>query len=302
MQSARISPGANEPGKDFMRIRFKWLPWAILLALIALLIGSIFKTVPTGHTGILTTFGKVEEEATLNPGLKIKFPWQSVVKIDNREQRETFSTSAFSSDIQQVDIQGSVNYRIDKLFSMNLYSTVGGDFYQTLIYPRLLEGIKSVFSKSTAEGLVKTRETLSGKIQENISGNMTEYGITILKVSVEDIDFTDAYTEAVESKQVAEQQKLKSETEQAKQTAEKKAEAERKIIEADADAEARRKSADAAAYETTVTAEAEAAANKLIAASVTGPLIDYRKWAGWNGKWPDTVVGGDALPVLNMGN
>lgn len=55
---------------------------AIILGIIAI-ICSCISSVPTGHTGIVTTFGRVENY-TLDAGIHFMAPWQSVVKMDNR--------------------------------------------------------------------------------------------------------------------------------------------------------------------------------------------------------------------------
>lgn len=46
---------------------------------------------------------------------------------------------------------------------------------------------------------------------EILSPEMAEYGISVTAVSIENVDFTDAFTDAVEDKQVAEQTKLRTE-------------------------------------------------------------------------------------------
>ena len=85
----------------------------IIAVAILLLCAVIYMTctsmVPTGYTGILTTFGRVEDY-TLDAGLHMKNPFQAVVLMDNREQKTAFNTEAFSSDIQQVEVVGSVNF------------------------------------------------------------------------------------------------------------------------------------------------------------------------------------------------
>ena len=40
-------------------------------------------TVQTGYTGIVTTFGKVED-VTLEAGLHFKSPFQKIISMDNR--------------------------------------------------------------------------------------------------------------------------------------------------------------------------------------------------------------------------
>ena len=95
-----------------------------ILSLIVLLFIFVASTctsvVPTGYTGILTTFGRVADY-TLDAGFHFKSPVQQVTLMDNREQKTAFTTMAFSSDIQQVDVQGSINYNINKQAATNLF-------------------------------------------------------------------------------------------------------------------------------------------------------------------------------------
>ena len=62
---------------------------AIIPAVVAVIfIGiSCVSYVPTGYTGIVTTFGKVED-GTKDAGVVFKAPWQSIVKMDNRVQEK----------------------------------------------------------------------------------------------------------------------------------------------------------------------------------------------------------------------
>ena len=50
-----------------------------------------------------------------------------------------------------------------------------------------------------------------------------------------------------------------------------------------------------------VQAEAEAEANKMIAASLTGELIEYQKVLRWNGSLPQVQTGGAAYPIIDIG-
>ena len=97
---------------------------AVVLVLVVAL--TCTATVQTGYTGIVTTFGRVED-VTLEAGLHFKSPFQRIISMDNREQKSSFTTEAFSSDNQQVDITGSINYAINKSTAMNLFKEVGTD-------------------------------------------------------------------------------------------------------------------------------------------------------------------------------
>ena len=268
-----------------------------VLALI-LLAFSTTSIVPTGFTGVLTTFGRVEEN-TLDAGLNFKAPWQNVITMDNREQRLSFTFEAFSSDIQQTSVTGSVNFNINKQTAMTLYQEIGQNYANILIAPRLYENTKVVFSRYTAENLISSRDNLASEILELMRQDLEQYGINIISISIEDIDFTDAFTDAIEAKQVATQNKLRTETEQEEAIIIAESAAEQRTIAAEAEAEVARIEADAEAYATQVSSEAEAKANELIAASLSADLIEYLEVQGWNGQLPDTFVGSDeAIPVL----
>lgn len=274
---------------------------AVILVAAAILFSICTTQVPTGNTAIITTFGKVEDY-TLEAGFHFKSPFQQIILMDNREQKKEFSTQAFSSDIQQVDITGSINYAINKATAMNLFKEVGTDYFTKLINPRMMENTKAVFSKYTAENLVGAREELSTKIRDTMSREMERYGITIISVSIENVDFTDAFTDAVEAKQVAAQKKLQAEIEQEQKTMETEQQAQRQKIEAEAEAQVQKIAAEAEAYAITTKAEAEAEANRKIAESLTGALIEFTQVNQWNGELPQYVSGSaaEALPILNL--
>ena len=276
----------------------------ILIAAVAVLVIAgltCTATVETGYTGIVTTFGKVEDR-TMEAGLHLKSPFQRIIAMDNREQKSTFTTEAFSSDIQQVNITGSINYAINKSTAMNLFKEVGTDYFNKLVYPRMLEITKGVFSKYTAENLVANRQNLSESIRDGLYEELTGYGINVISLSIENIDFTDAFTDAVEAKQVAAQKKLQAEIEQAQMTMETQQQAERQRINAEAAASVARINADADAYAVKVRSEAEAEANKLIAESLTENLLKQNEIKAWNGSLPTYVGGGTTLPILDLKN
>ena len=275
---------------------------AVVIILIALVI--FFRCtvqIDTGYTAIVTTFGKVEDY-TLEAGFHMKNPFQRIILMDNREQKTAFSTQAFSKDIQQVDVVGSINYAINKATAMTLFKEVGTDYFSKLISPRMLENTKAVFSQFQADELVSNRADLSIQIRDNLVKEMERYGITIISVSIENIDFTDAFTDAVEAKQVAAQRKLQAEIEQEQKTMETQQQAERQKIQADAEAAVVKINADAAAYSTKVKAEAEAEANEKIAQSLTDNLILFTQVNQWNGELPAYVSGSaaEALPILSL--
>lgn len=258
---------------------------------------SCITSIPTGHTGIVTTFGRVEND-TYEAGIHLKAPWQQVIKMDNRIQKSVVELSCFSSDIQEVATVYTLNYQIEKANAQTIYRTIGRDYYSTVIEPRIQESVKSVIAKYNAESLIASREQLSSEIKTILVDKLAAYNIEVIDASIENLDFSDTYTDAVEAKQVAEQNKLKAQIEQEQAILEAEAAAKRAVIEAEAEAEVQKIEADAQAY----AGEKEAEANAKIADSLSGDLIEYKYVEKWDGKLP-TYVGGEGgtLPILNIG-
>lgn len=285
---AAIVTGMSYSGKAAMGIGI-----ATAILFIFCLIFSCMANVPTGHTGVLTTFGKVENH-TLEAGMNFKAPWQSVVTMDNRVQKQSTDLICFSSDIQEVSMKYTVNYQISSADAMTIYKTIGVDYYTNIVVPNITESVKTAVAHYNAEALIGGRSELSKVIQEDLTARLANYNIIVVSASIEDMDFTEAFTNAVEAKQVAEQNKLKAQTEAEQRIIEANAEAEIRRVNAEADAEAKKIAADAAAYEISARAEAEAAANKQIAESLTEELIEYKYYETWNGELPG-VVGADTI-------
>ena len=264
---------------------------------LVLLIISFFARIPTGYTGIVTTFGKVHNE-TMDAGIHTKAPWDTVITMDNREQRVPFVLQSFSKDIQQVDITGSINININKSTAMTLYKEVGTEYRDILVTPRVQEDVKIVIAKYTAEKLIENRQAASDEIYALIKEELADKGINVISLALENIDFTDTFESAVEAKQVATQEKQRAQTQQEQQTMEARQAAERQKIKAQAEADVRKIDAEAEAFAVKVKAEAEAEANKQVAASLTDGLIKYTEITQWNGELPSVYGGEGVLPIL----
>lgn len=307
----------------FSRSGWKLRPRQILSVIGLLVIcGGTVATVPTGHTGILTTFGKVED-VTLEAGVHIKSPFQKVVVMDNRTQVARITLTCFSSDIQEVLVDYSMNYQIDKSNAQTIYKNIGTDYYVTVMQPRIQEVVKSVIAKYTAESLVESRDALSNQITDTLVKELGAYNIEVVSTSVENLDFSDAFTNSVEEKVVALQTKLKTQTEEEQKTMQKEEDAKRAEIQAKADASVKEIQAEADANVAKIKADADAAVKKVqadadayagekqaevnrkLAETITDELIKYLTAQQWDGKLPAYFVTSDGtvLPILgNIGS
>lgn len=303
---------------------------AAIFILVTLL--SCFTVIPSGFTGVKTTFGQVDP-MPVQPGISMKIPFiQSVAKVSNKQQDQVFAESkknhenciwGESSERTAVYMEDvTITYRINSEYSAWLYANVKD--YRNNALPEKLVGsaLKSasvalpssdVTNRSKIEPLAK--EKLQAALDESYGGNQV---ITVVYVSIAQMDFEDSYNEAIAEKQVAkieyekkqiinqqavetanadaEKTKIQAAAEAEKTKISAEAEADRKLIAANAAAEEQRIKAAAEADAIKAVANAQADANKKIADSVSEMLIDYEKIQKWNGTLP-TVSGADTSIV-----
>lgn len=271
------------------------IPGALAAVLIVI---SCVSFVPTGYTGIVTTFGKVEN-GTKDAGVVVKAPWQSIVKMDNRVQEVSIDLSAFSSDIQEVATSVTVGYRINQANAMTIYKEVGRKYEDVLILPRVPEVVKAVVAHYDASSLISNRDAVAEQMDAQLRSVLAQYNIDLSYISITNFDFTDIFTDAVEAKVKAQQEKEKAETDAEKRRVEAQATADADLIAAKAEAEKSKVAADAELY----AAQKKAEANDALTDSLDSNLLEYYRITGvdalWDGKLPTYVGGESSIPVLN---
>ena len=252
--------------------------------IVIIILANSLTIVQAGHTGVVLTLGRVEENV-LQEGLHAKIPFiQSVAMIDNRITKLEVSTEAFSKDLQTVQTTIAINYRVDTSKSFSIYKNIGRDYESILVVPAVNEVLKAIAAEYTAEESVTNRSLISEGLIVGLNEKLNDIGLYVTDVNIINFDFSDAYITAIEEKQVAQQQLLKAETE--KQT---------QITNAEAEAEALK-----------IRAEAEAEANRILAESITDTLVEYNKIEKWNGQLPQVTGGAssilDVSSFLESGN
>ena len=253
---------------------------ATSMIIISLVVGILFSSyivVRPGHTGVVVTMGKVEENV-LQEGFHFKIPFiQEVVEIDNRISKLEVQTEAFSKDLQTVQTNLAINYRVDTKKSYSIYKNVGADYEAVLVIPAVNEVLKATSAKYTAEESVTNRGLISDGLVDGLNQKLNDSGLYVTDVNIIDFDFSDAFIQAIEEKQVAQQKLLTAETE--KQTVIAKAEADAQTIK--------------------IKAEAEADANRVLSESITNNIIEYNKIEKWNGELPQVTGGSGTLINLD---
>lgn len=207
----------------------------IILALVIVILNS-FTAVTAGHSGVVTTFGKVSD-SVLSEGLHFKIPFvQKIVLVDNRVLKAEADCSSASKDLQTVRSTIAVNYKVMNSYSASVYKNIGMDYESVIIIPAVQECVKAVTARFTAEELITNRQNVSDLMSEQLKDKIGSYGIDVQIFNIISFEFTEEYNAAVEAKQTAQQNALKAEQDLQRV----KVEAEQTVAEAQAEAEAYR--------------------------------------------------------------
>lgn len=260
-----------------------------------------FSTVPVGSTGVVVTLGQTQS-MTLGEGFHIKAPYIThIVSMDNRIQKQEVSAAATSKDLQAVSTTIDVNFHLSPGNSNSMYQNIGQNYSEILLAPAIQESVKNVMAQYSAEQLITQRSTVSVSIREELENRMTEYGVIIDEFNITNFQFSAEFDAAIEAKQVAEQNKLKAQTEKEQRIIEAEAAAREKEVAAEAEANATLAKANAEAEAIRLKAEAEAEANQKLNQSLTSGILDYQAIQRWNGEYPTVMGGENTLTMIDVG-
>jgi len=237
--------------------------------------------VPIGHRGVV--FNKIQglKSLELNEGFNLITPFiETVHLMDVRIQRDDTASTGASKDLQDVKTNVALNIRPQSEFVAEIYQRVGPDYQGRIVSPSVAEAVKSITAKYTAEELITRREEVKGQILEQLRASLKKENIDLVEMYITDFSFSEGFSRAIESKQIAEQQALK-----AKRDLDRvKIEADQKIAQARAEAES-------------LKMQKEAITPNLI--QLRGIEVQSKAIDKWNGVLPNFLMSG-GIPFLNM--
>ena len=276
-----------------------WLSVPVIIAgVIAIIIFMSYTPIAEGEVGVKVRWGQAVE--VLKPGFNIVLPFaESVVRLPTRREiyRPEAPLNAYSKEIQAANCTVSVNYSVDPAKAIAVYQRYGENFVATIIAPTLNKRFKEVFGGYNAKDIVNQRVRLGQEVEKSIRDNMPD-GILIETVQIENIDFSDAYEQAIEATAQAEAavRKAQQELEQ------RKVDSEKIVVQANAEAQARVAQAKAEADATRLRGDAEAAAIQAKAAALRDNpgYVALTAAEKWDGKLPQTMVPGSAVPFVTV--
>ncbi len=227
-----------------------------------------FVLVNAGERGVLMKFGEVQDKI-LGEGLHLVIPIVNTVeKLSIRVQKQEISAEASSKDLQDVYTDVALNWHIIPE-EVNLIFQEIGDKIQVvdkIINPAVEEVLKAVMAKYTAEEIITKRGEVKGGVDDLLTTRLTNYHINVDDISLVHVHFSERFSDAVEAKQIAEQEAKRAEF---------------IALKAIQEAEAK-----------VNLARGEAEAQRLIKETLTSDIIRKQTIDRWDGKLPKIVNGG----------
>ena len=251
----------------------------ILAILILFVIFVIFcnpvAIVGVGQRGVKVTLGRVSPQS-YQEGVHFVTPFISKIKVmDVKTQKVNITTEVYTKDIQQARISYVINYNLIPQYAHQMYREVGMDYVDNILMPVVEGNIKDVIGRWNAQDLVANRAAATADILSKLQNQLKSKYINVSSFQIIDIDYSDVFEKAIESKVTAEQEALKAKN----KTVQVQEEARQKLISAQA--------------------EAQSMKIRATALSQNKALVEYEAVKKWDGKLPEYMLG-NSVPFINV--
>ena len=274
---------------------FGWIWRILVLAVFILLMVNAVEVIPSGYTGVVTTFGQIQETPMPN-GFNWKIPFVQDVKQVNNKQQDIYIDDQIWSEAQDqtvVYMQGvTVTYQISPEKSAWIYANVT-DYTNNLVSDTLVSSAMKMATKTLATENVTNRSIIEPAAKESLQQALDEkYGagtVKVIKVVISDMDFEEKYNEAIEARQLAKMEQERQAIENATNLAKAQAEAEAARVEAQGKADAE-----------IILAQGKADANKILSESITSLTQMQDVIEAWNGQLPSTLLSDGDGSIFKM--
>ena len=281
---------------------------SVLFAII--LICSCITIIPTGYTGVRTTFGQIDEAVVPNgPNFKIPIV-QKIQRVNNKlqdtktpEDYQIWSETKERTALYYTDL--TITYQISREKSAWIYANVS-NYKSSLLSTDLIASAVKSASKTLSDTDATNRAIIEPLVTKTLQDSVdSKYGKNVLfisKVIISNADFEESYNNAVAEKQKAQLTYEQQQIENKKSIEKAEASAKVKEVEANANKKQTEINAEAKANATITEAQAQAKANQMINDSVTDKVIAYMQADKWDGKRSKVVLGNGSDVMIDAGS
>ena len=272
------------------------------LIVVLVLLPTTVTYVNPGYVGIVIhRAGGGVDKVPLGPGLHMRNPLTTgieeypvfmqtliLTKSSNEGSSLNDEINVNSKEGQPISLDVSMSFELDQDKAPQLYTTFRRDIQAIqhgYVKQSIRQALQEVIGNEEIAAVIGPKKAEAvNQTQMLLSQRLAQYGIVVKQFTINELRAPPAVIEAINQKNVMQQQALTSQNELQKNT-----------FQAQGDSIKAMGHAKAILAE----AEAQAKANELLSRSVTANLVQYEMAKKWDGKMPQ--VSGAAIPMLQLG-
>jgi len=130
---------------------------------------------------------------------------QKPITFDIRSTPRAIQTITGSKDLQNVTITLRILHRPEPTKLPYIYLNIGVDYAERVLPSITNEVLKAIVAQFDAHEMITQRELVSARVSEELSTRASQFGLLLDDISITHLSFGKEFTEAVEMKQVAQQ-------------------------------------------------------------------------------------------------
>jgi prohibitin 2 len=182
---------------------------AILVFVVVIMAASGTYVVQPGYRGVEVTLGKVSP-AFKPEGFGLKAPMVTHIHpVSVRQQTSEDKAECYSSDLQQINVDLRILYRVPEASVVKLFQQYDGNPFEALVAPHVHEALKEVVAQQSAEQVVKNREQIKTRALDLVRRKIEDL-LVVEDIVIQNITLTRELEQAIEAKMVQEQEAAKS--------------------------------------------------------------------------------------------
>jgi regulator of protease activity HflC (stomatin/prohibitin superfamily) len=280
-------------------LRLIGIGFGVIALLVFLLTSTTY--VNPGHVGIIIhrTGGGVDA-TPYGPGLHMRNPLTTGVQeyptfMQTLVLTKAGEGSSNNDEINVNSVEGqplsldvSMSFELDSRMVPSLYTTFRSDvatIEHTYVKQAIRQALQEIVGNEAIADIIGPKKAeVTKRVQDLVSQRLSQYGIIVKQFTINELRAPPAVIEAINQKNVMQQQSLTAENELQKNK-----------FQAQGDSIKGAGRAKAILAE----AEAQAKANILLSQSITPNLVSYEMAKRWDGKMPQ-VTGSSSMPMIQM--